>query len=195
MSWPTHAQGPTAKGARRDISLSTGMHYPKFRSGMSEPDMTSDNDRQLDRIMYRKAFDDRADHEGEAKLAAELAEKDKARSIAIDLWVQMEPLFHQVIDRLNEKLSVVGLALDRSSGVAHDYAPSFDPALAKFRLDLRENGAHLAKNLECTLTTSGTMLFYFFYPTRTGKLHVPLSEVTTDRFETILLDFIEGAIQ
>ncbi|AWM86818.1 hypothetical protein [Microvirga sp. 17 mud 1-3] len=152
-----------------------------------------DNERRLERVLYREAFE-RRDAGAEADRRSRDADARAMRKrAALKSWLKVRDVIPPLLKGLNERLSVIGAEIKVSVTPPHDYSHRDYPSLGRGRLDLFVDGRKTTRTLEVDLAETGIAHVYMYLPKETRRLDIDIGEASSDRIESVLIDFVDLA--
>ncbi|QFU16239.1 hypothetical protein [Microvirga thermotolerans] len=154
-----------------------------------------DNERHLERVLFREAFERRDAGAGVASAAREAAARAARKRAALKAWLKVRDKLPPLLEDLNRKLVAIGAELRVSEVGAHDYSHRGFPSIGRGRLDLFVDGRKTTRSLEADLAETGTVHLYMYLPKETRRLDIDVAEADADRIAEVLIDFVDLATQ
>ena len=154
---------------------------------------SKENDQHLNRILYRETFERRSQHPEERAVPAE--PEVAMASETLTKWLRLRERIEGLLRKINRKLSAIDVGLHVSPIKPHAYTTRDYPSIGRLRLDLSKDSAPTTRLLEMDLNEYGLVHLYMYLLKETRRLDIGLDELTGDRLEAVLLDFVDLATQ
>ncbi|MBF9234284.1 hypothetical protein [Microvirga alba] len=156
---------------------------------------SAENEKNLQRVLYREAFE-RRDIAAEAEKRAQEADARASRKYgSLKKWLQIRDSIPPILYDLNKRLSVIGAEIRVSQTIPHDYSHPGYPSIGRGRLDFFIDGKRTTRVMEADLSESGIVHLYMYLPKETKRLEIDISEIDRDRIEALLIEFVNLATQ
>jgi hypothetical protein len=177
---------------RNDASERAGKEW-SGKQGLGKAMSNEENEKHLERIVYREAFEPRNANAAAARNAMVSDAKPSMKFASLKMWLRVRDRIGPSLDNLNRNMSSIGSEVRLSKKTPHDDSHLAHPSIGRSRVDLFQDGRITTRSLEVDLSESGVVHVYMYLPKETYRTDIPIAEVDDERIEAVLLNFVDLA--